>query len=92
VILMVGLAAVISVTMMSILAITLKFICSLCSGWLVGWGFTALLTQNRSYRACKFVGILNFTVNYRYMYLYAYIYIYKYTYIHLYTYNYVSIG
>jgi len=26
-------------------------------GWLVGWGLTALLTQNRSYRACKFVGI-----------------------------------
>jgi len=23
--------------------------------WLVGWGLTALLTQNRSYRACKFV-------------------------------------
>ena len=26
-------------------------------GWLVGWGLTALLTQNRSYRACRFVGI-----------------------------------
>ena len=26
-------------------------------GWLVGWGLAALLTQNRSYRACKFVGI-----------------------------------
>ena len=25
--------------------------------WLVGWGLTALLTQNRSYRACRFVGI-----------------------------------
>jgi len=24
-------------------------------GWLVGWGLTALLTQNRSYRACRFV-------------------------------------
>jgi len=24
---------------------------------LVGWGLMALLTQNRSYRACKFVGI-----------------------------------
>jgi len=24
---------------------------------LVGWGLTALLTQNRSYRACRFVGI-----------------------------------
>ena len=23
--------------------------------WLFGWGLTALLTQNRSYRACKFV-------------------------------------
>jgi len=23
--------------------------------WLVGWGLTALLTQNRSYRACRFV-------------------------------------
>jgi len=22
---------------------------------LVGWGLTALLTQNRSYRACRFV-------------------------------------
>jgi len=29
----------------------------LASGWLVGWGLTALLTQNRSYRACRFVGI-----------------------------------
>ena len=28
-------------------------------GWLVGWGLTALLTQNRSYRACKFVGIFH---------------------------------
>ena len=27
------------------------------SGWLVGWGLTAVLTQNRSYRACRFVGI-----------------------------------
>ena len=27
------------------------------TGWLVGWGLTALLTQNRSYRACRFVGI-----------------------------------
>jgi len=27
------------------------------AGWLVGWGLTALLTQNRSYRACRFVGI-----------------------------------
>jgi len=27
------------------------------NGWLVGWGLTALLTQNRSYRACRFVGI-----------------------------------
>ena len=26
-------------------------------GCLVGWGLTALLTQNRSYRACRFVGI-----------------------------------
>ena len=26
-------------------------------GWLVGWGLTALLTQDRSYRACRFVGI-----------------------------------
>jgi len=26
-------------------------------GWLVGWGLTAILTQNRSYRACRFVGI-----------------------------------
>jgi len=26
---------------------------------LVGWGLTALLTQNRSYRACKFVGIFH---------------------------------
>jgi len=26
-------------------------------GWLVGWGLTALLTQNRSYCACRFVGI-----------------------------------
>jgi len=26
-------------------------------GWLVGWGLTVLLTQSRSYRACKFVGI-----------------------------------
>ena len=25
----------------------------------VGWGLTALLTQNRSYRACKFVGIFH---------------------------------
>jgi len=25
------------------------------TGWLVGWGLTALLTQNRSYRACRFV-------------------------------------
>ena len=25
-------------------------------GWLVCWGLTALLTQNRSYRACRFVG------------------------------------
>jgi len=25
---------------------------------LVGWGLTALLTQNRSYRACKFVECL----------------------------------
>jgi len=24
---------------------------------MVGWGLTALLTQNRSYRACRFVGI-----------------------------------
>ena len=23
------------------------------AGWLVGWGLTALLTQNRSYRACS---------------------------------------
>ena len=30
---------------------------SVPSGWLVGWGLTALLTQNRSYRACRFVGI-----------------------------------
>jgi len=30
---------------------------NLSLGWLVGWGLTALLTQNRSYRACKFVGI-----------------------------------
>jgi len=30
---------------------------SIVIGWLVGWGLTALLTQNRSYRACKFVGI-----------------------------------
>ena len=29
------------------------------SGWLVGWGLTALFTQNRSYRACKFVGIFH---------------------------------
>jgi len=29
----------------------------LYEGWLVGWGLTALLTQNRSYRACRFVGI-----------------------------------
>jgi len=67
-------------------------------GWLVGWGLTALLTQNRSYRACRFVGIFYS----RYIYPYAYIYIYKgisihmhtYTYIniHKYTYNYVSIG
>jgi len=28
-------------------------------GWLVGWGLTALLTQNRSYRACKFAGIFH---------------------------------
>ena len=28
-------------------------------GWLVGWGLTALLTQNRSYRACKFVDIFH---------------------------------
>jgi len=28
-------------------------------GWLVGWGLTALLTQNKSYRACKFVGIFH---------------------------------
>jgi len=27
------------------------------AGWLVGWGLTALLTQNRSYHACRFVGI-----------------------------------
>jgi len=26
---------------------------------LVGWGLTELLTQNRSYRACKFVGIFH---------------------------------
>jgi len=26
---------------------------------LVGWGLTALLTQNRSYRACQFVGIFH---------------------------------
>jgi len=30
---------------------------TLLVGWLVGWGLTALLTQNRSYRACRFVGI-----------------------------------
>jgi len=29
------------------------------NGWLVGWGLTALLTQNRSYRAGKFVGIFH---------------------------------
>jgi len=29
----------------------------LAGGWLVGGGLTSLLTQNRSYRACKFVGI-----------------------------------
>ena len=29
------------------------------TGWLVGWGLTAFLTQNRSYRACKFVGIFH---------------------------------
>ena len=46
------------------------------SGWLVGWGLTALLTQNRSYRACRFVGI--FYSKLQYMYLYAYIYIYIY--------------
>ena len=28
-------------------------------GWFVGWGLTALLTQNRSYRASKFVGIFH---------------------------------
>ena len=31
----------------------------------VGWGLTALLTQNRSYRACKFIGIC--------IYMYTYI-------------------
>ena len=30
---------------------------SLTHGWLVGWGLMALLTQNRSYHACRFVGI-----------------------------------
>ena len=30
----------------------------LVTGSRVGWGLTALLTQNRSYRACKFVGRL----------------------------------
>jgi len=32
------------------------FMVVLCNT-LVGWGLTALLTQNRSYRACRFVGI-----------------------------------
>jgi len=31
------------------------FCISVATGWLVGWGLTALLTQNRSYRACRFV-------------------------------------
>jgi len=36
------------------LSVTLVY-CDQTVGWLVGWGLTALLTQNRSYRACKFV-------------------------------------
>jgi len=39
------------------------FASSVFKGWLVGWGLTALLTQNRSYRACKFVGIFKEFIN-----------------------------
>jgi len=54
-------------------------------GWLVGWGLTALLTQNRSYRACRYIlqKINGISI---YMHTYTYINIHKYTY------NYVSIG
>ena len=34
-----------------------NFSINIHDGWLVGWSLTALLTQNRSYRACRFVGI-----------------------------------
>jgi len=44
-------------TLMTSIIIHLKSIVLI--GWLVGWGLTALLTQNRSYRACKFVGKLH---------------------------------
>jgi len=46
---------------------------------LVGWGLTALLTQNRSYRACKFVGIFIGICIYMHTYIYINIQIYIHT-------------
>jgi len=43
-----------NVTTYTLLAVTTSEVTFL-RGWLVGWGLTALLTQNRSYRACRFV-------------------------------------
>jgi len=34
-----------------------QLLCMHIACWLDGWGLTALLTRNRSYRACRFVGI-----------------------------------